>query len=100
MQVVTDSISFSPLHGSGPRSSFKDIAFGANVSQATVFLSGFTASFSHGNDHHLGNLNVQLTSSILSPNSVRVTATFGLRDWSGSWDDDYDGQIFFTVVAE
>ena len=100
MQVANDSISFSPLHGTGPRSAFKDVAFGAAVTRATVLMTGFNASFSHGDDHHLGNLNVQLSSTVLSTSSVRVTATFGLRDWSGSWDDDYDGQVFFTVIAE
>jgi hypothetical protein len=29
-----------------------------------------------------------------------VNVTFGLRDWSGNWDDQYDGQILFSVIAE
>ena len=32
--------------------------------------------------------------------NVVVSATFGLRDWSGDWDDKYDGQVFFTVVGD
>lgn len=100
MQVASDSISFSPARGSGPRSTFKDVTLSSAVTQVTALLTGFNVSFSNGDDHHLGNLNVQLSTSLLSPTSVRVTATFGLRDWSGNWDDNYDGQIFFTVVGE
>lgn len=100
MQVANDNISFSPLRGSGPRATSKDVTLGAAVTQVTALLTGFNVSFSNGDDHHLGNLNVQLAAVLLSPTSVRVTATFGLRDWSGSWDDNYDGQIFFTVVGE
>jgi len=33
-------------------------------------------------------------------NTVSVTVTFGLRDWSGEWDDDYTGFVSFVVVAE
>src|SRR5262249_8816641 len=29
-----------------------------------------------------------------------VTGHFGLRDWSGDWDDNYDGSISFVVLAE
>jgi hypothetical protein len=29
-----------------------------------------------------------------------VTATFGLRDASGKWDDRYEGTVFFSVVGE
>jgi hypothetical protein len=31
---------------------------------------------------------------------VTVTATFGVRDWSGSWDDNYEGTVYFAVIAE
>ena len=42
----------------------------------------------------------RLAASLLNSTNVRVTATFGLRDWSGTWDDRYEGQIFFSVVGE
>jgi hypothetical protein len=29
-----------------------------------------------------------------------VDAVFGLRDWSNEFDDPYEGEIHFTVVAE
>jgi hypothetical protein len=31
---------------------------------------------------------------------IEVRATFGLRDWSGEWDDKYEGVVRFAVVAE
>jgi hypothetical protein len=100
MQIQTSSVSFPPLSGSGPRSTFADVVFGSPLTQATAFLTGMNVEFSGGDDHHLGNLNVQVAASLLNPTTVRVTATFGLRDWSGNWDDKYDGQIFFAVVGE
>ena len=36
----------------------------------------------------------------IAQNTVTVDGTFGLRDWSGNWDDAYDGNIDFVVVAE
>lgn len=100
MQIRTGSITFGRFKGSGPRSSFSDVTFPAAVSQAAAILTGMSAAFSSGDgDHHLGNLDVRLNSTLTGP-SVRVTATLGLRDWSGDWDDNYEGQVFFAVVAE
>ena len=63
-------------------------------------MTGFNASFSPSDgDHHLGNLDVRLT-TVPAGNSVTVNATFGLRDWSGNWDDRYEGSVFFSVIAE
>jgi hypothetical protein len=36
----------------------------------------------------------------LAPQRVNVDVTHGLRDWSNECDDDYEGEIHFTVVAE
>src|SRR5439155_11153505 len=30
----------------------------------------------------------------------QVTATLGVRDWSGDWDDNYQGNVQFAVIAE
>ena len=57
------------------------------------------AEFSNGDDHHVGRFEVMLETSILD-NTVTVDGSFGLRDWSGNWDDQYDGNIDFVVVAE
>ena len=100
MQILTGSITFGQFKGSGPRSSFSDVTFPAAISQATAILTGVQARFSpNDGDHHLGDLDVRLNSSTTG-STVRVTATFGLRDWSGNWDDNYDGQVFFAVIAD
>ena len=102
MQILSDSISFNRFRGDGPREDSTEVVFPAGVSQATALLTGFDVAFSPRDDHHLGNLEVRLEAAIdaLAPRRVNVTAIFGLRDWSGEWDDDYEGEIFFTVVAE
>lgn len=100
MQIRTGAITFGQFSGSGPRSQFTDVTFPSPVSQASAILTGMTVGFSAGDgDHHLGNLDVRLNTSVSGP-SVRVTASYGLRDWSGNWDDKYEGQIFFAVVAD
>ena len=101
MQIKQSEISFGRFSGSGPRQSTADVAMDSPVSTATAILTGFNAQFSPDDgDHHLGNLDVRLDAAMLNSTNVRVTATFGLRDWSGDWDDRYEGQIFFAVVGE
>jgi hypothetical protein len=100
MQSRTGSITFGPLSGSGPRSAFSDVMFPSAVSEAAAILTGVVATFSSADgDHHFGNLDVRLNSTV-NGTTVRVTATLGLRDWSGNWDDRYEGEVFFAVVAE
>lgn len=100
IQIRTGSITFGRMSGSGPRTNFQDVTFSSAISNATAILTGMNVEYSpSGGDHHLGNLDMRLNTN-LSGSTVRVTAAFGLRDWSGNWDDDYDGQIFFAVVGE
>ena len=102
MQILSARIRFNRDRGSGPRRLSAEVIFPASVTQATAILTGFDVAFSPRDDHHLGNLQVRLEAEIdtLAPRRVNVEATFGLRDWSGDWDDNYEGEIFFTVVAE
>lgn len=101
MEIVNSNISFARFEGSGPRQASTDVGMAAAVTSATALLTGFNVQFSSNDgDHHLGNLDVRLDASLLTATNVRVTATFGLRDWSGTWDDRYEGQIFFAVVGD
>lgn len=100
MQVVNGTITFSPLHGLGPRTDTQDVTLGTPANSAIAMLAGMDVAFSHHDDHHLGNLQVSVGATMLNPTTVRVSATYGLRDWSGDWDDDYEGRILFSVVAE
>lgn len=101
MDIQRSEITFGRFEGSGPRQASRDVTMTSPLSAATALLTGFNVQFSSNDgDHHLGNLDVRLNAEILTGTTVRVTATFGLRDWSGSWDDRYEGQIFFAVVGE
>jgi hypothetical protein len=31
---------------------------------------------------------------------LRSAVSLGLRDWSGNWDDNYNGTVFFSVIGE
>lgn len=101
LQITNDSQSFGPVSGTGPNSMLKTVTLPAAVSQATAILTGFIVEFSHGDDHHLGQLDVQVqVAGAPSGANVPVRITYGLRDWSGNWDDQYDGTVFFAVVGE
>ncbi|HEY9400850.1 MAG TPA: hypothetical protein VIP76_05060 [Luteimonas sp.] len=100
MRVQNSSVNFARFDGSGPRQTTADVDFGTALTSATAILTGFNVGYSaNDDDHHLGNLDVRLSTEIVGT-IVRVTVTFGLRDWSGDWDDSYEGQIFFAVVGE
>lgn len=102
MQIQTSSVSFGPVSGSGPQVTSTTVTLPSSVSQATAILTGFVVEFSGGDDHHLGQLDVSVVVPAGGVNgaNVAVQVTYGLRDWSGNWDDQYDGQIFFSVIGE
>ncbi len=100
MEIRKDTISFGPFSGSGPRNSNKDVTFPGPVTKASAVLTGFVVEFSGGEDHEFGKLDVFLDTALLGGSVVRVTARFGLRDWSDNWDDSYDGRVDFAVIAE
>ncbi|HTQ56673.1 MAG TPA: hypothetical protein VMI94_19540 [Bryobacteraceae bacterium] len=100
MEFSNGSLDFSmPLSGSGPRTASQTIVFPRAVTAATAGLVGYLTEFSGGNDHHVGQMDIRVETEI-NDNTVTVNGTFGLRDWSGNWDDQYDGNISFVVVAE
>jgi hypothetical protein len=68
------------------------------VDRAVAGLSGYKVEFS-GDDHHVGRIEIRLDTNI-SNNTVTVDGRLGLRDWSGDWDDNYDGFIDFVVFAD
>lgn len=102
MQVRTTSFSFNRLKGSGPRNARNEVLFPSAITQAAAFLKGFDVAFSPRDDHHLGNIEIRIDATIdtLAPQRVFVDVIYGLRDWSGDWDDNYEGEVFVTVVGE
>jgi len=101
VQIQNGSHSFPRISGTGPQVATETVTFPSSISQATAILTGFIAQFGP-DDHHLGQLDVQVTvpTGGVTGATVRVNITFGLRDWTGNWDDLYDGQVFFSVIAE
>lgn len=72
----------------------KEFDVGFQVTSATAVMEGMDVEFANRIDHHLGRLQVSLTTEVAGPlaNRVIVRADFGLRDWSGgSAGDDLDG---------
>jgi len=100
MQIVTQSTSFGPLSGSGPQTRTVTATFPSNISQATAILTGFTAEFSNGDDHPLGQLECDVAVMGVSGPNATVRVRLGLRDWTKEWDDPYDGEVFFAVIGE
>lgn len=102
MQIQSASVSLSPISGSGPQTLSHTVTMPGPVTRATAILTGFLVEFSGGNDHHLGQVDVQVRvpSGGINGAQVQVQAVIGLRDWSGNWDDQYDGQVFFSVIGE
>jgi hypothetical protein len=102
MVIATAQQPFGSLSGSGPQTASAVVSMGAKVTKAAAILTGFSVEFSGQNDHHLGLLDVQVAVAPggISGSNVSVNITYGLRDWSGNWDDAYDGTVFFTVIGE
>jgi hypothetical protein len=101
MLVSNGSATFPRIREAAQTPQTVTVTFPSSVSRATVILTGFNVQFSaQGNDHHLGQVDVRLSAGSPSGTAVPVTAFFDLRDWSGNRDDFYEGQVFFTVVAE
>jgi hypothetical protein len=102
MQIVSSSQTFPNISGFGPQVSTSTVAMPSSVTKATAILTGFLVEFSGNNDHHLGQLDVQVSvpAGGVNGTSVTVNITYGLRDWSGNWDDQYDGTVFFSVIGE
>jgi hypothetical protein len=101
MLVSNGSATFPRIREAAQVPQTVTVNFASAVSRATAILTGFNVQFSpQDGDHHLGQLDVRLSTGAPSGTTVPVTVFFDLRDWSGNRDDFYEGQVFFTVVAE
>jgi hypothetical protein len=100
MEVRTGTLTFPSASAIGPHSVTKELLFSAPVRRAVAGLVGTAFGFSQsGGDHHLGLVDALLSTDVLN-DVVTVTGTFGVRDWSGEYDDPYEGSIQFIVLAE
>ena len=102
MEIRTNALLFSKTQNSGPITASTQILFARDVVRAVAVISGYSATFENHEDHHLGKLDIELDTTIdpANPHNVIVDGSFGLRDWSGTWDDPYSGTVELTVLAE
>ncbi len=102
MDVRSSSFHFPSTEGTGPQSASAQLSFPRAVRQVAVGITGYTATFENEEDHHLGRLIVELNASVNGGDATKVdvSGSFGLRDWSGEWDDAYGGLIEWTVFAD
>ena len=102
MEIRHGFITFGSDSGRGPRDGSSNVVFSTPLTRATAILTGFDVKFSSSHeDRRLGNLDIRLTTGDpTGTNTVPVTATLGLRDWSDHYDDPYEGIIYFAVIAE
>jgi hypothetical protein len=123
MQVVPSQVEFSlrrkdqdgnefdPAGNEFPRSRVTTVDLNPTNATPVALIRGFDVKFepseSSGEGRPLGNLEMRV--DVLSTNQIminnqpmlRVTVeiVFGLRDWSGDWDDEHGGTIYFFVIA-
>ena len=105
MELREDSFNFPPFKGSGPRQvvTVPMHRFPRRVLSAVAGITGYSVSFDReDDDHEWGRLQIELSTGInpVDPRDVEVSATFGLRDHSGDWDDSYSAVIQYVVLAE
>lgn len=101
MQVMNGSVNFPRIRNAAQPPQTVSVNFPSAVTRATAILTGFNVQYSpEGGDHHLGQLDVRLSTGVPSGTTVPVTVSFDLRDWSNERDDFYEGQVFFAVIAE
>jgi len=87
------AIGSTPLHPS--------VEFDTAPTQVAAFLSGFRVRFEEGHDRELGSLEVRLGEPIKNTDTnYSIPVTFGLRDWSGDWDDRHGAEINITVIGD
>jgi hypothetical protein len=98
MDTRSGTLVFPAAAGGGPQSQSENVQFNQSVDTAEVALTGFTAKFS-GEDHHLLQLQVELSAQRPAPRRLEATGTYGLRDSSGNWDDSYEGHLGYTAVG-
>jgi hypothetical protein len=101
VQIINSSASFPSIQNAAQTPQAIPLDFTTPVTQAVAILTGFDVQFTRSDgDHHFGLLNVRLTTAPPAGTSVVVTVDFDLRDWSGSHDDKYQGEVQFAVVGE
>src|SRR5215813_7704980 len=106
MQIINGQQFVFSSNGSASHT-LKEFDVPFTVSGATAVIEGMDVEFANRHDHHLGRLQVFLSTEVVGANTNRVIvrANFGLRDWSGgssgdtlNGDDAIKGAIRYSVL--
>ncbi len=100
MDLRVSSFDFPTTTGA-PQSATQVVAFPRAVREVAVGILGYATSFV-GEDHHFGRLQVELAADIdpADATKVEVTGDFQLRDYSGTLDDSFTGNVQWAVIAD
>ncbi len=91
----------SPGVGPGITPDIDVVEFDTAPSQVTAILTGFRAWFQDDDDREFGRLDVRVGEPVqLSDTRFRIPVTFGLRDWSGDWDDEHGAEVHVAVIGD
>jgi len=101
MEIRTSSFNFPPSKGEGFQSAEQTISFPRDVVEVGIGITGYAAEF-QDEDHEFGRLTIEVRANINPDDAtqVNVSGTFGLRDWSGEFDDYFLGNIQWALLAD
>lgn len=91
----------TPTVGGGINPEMDVVEFATAPTQVTAVLAGFRVWFQDPSDRELGLLEVRVGVPVmLTDTRYRIPVTFGLRDWSGDWDDEHGAEVRVAVIGD
>ena len=91
----------TPFVGGGITPDIDVVEFDTAPTQVTAILTGFRVWFQKPTNRELGLLEVRVGVPIkLTDTQFEITVTFGLRDWSGEWDDEHGAEVHVAVIGD
>ena len=91
----------TPSVGGGITLDIDVVEFESAPTQVTAILTGFRVWFQEPSDRELGLLEVRVGVPVqITDTQYRIPVTFGLRDWSGNWDDEHGAEVHVAVIGD
>ncbi len=97
-QALGGTLNFPMANDHGPRTLTETVHFSNHTNASVAALTGLTARFSD-DDNHLLQLEADVDGQSTGPSQMQVYGTYGLRDSSNNWDDEYDGIIRYAALG-